>query len=212
MPLKALLTATTPTRSTGWGGTRIGARSPRVLAIAKTRRPVSLVQAATICTQLGRLLASNPKLEYTPAEIKNYIGPVSHQVRGMVFAMLGWRYRSVRRNKHAVRIWAAPLSHEGHPMPADNPAIAAALALAEADRLKNKNVNLVELWLEAAGANLQRPNQTPRDFNRTGELLMAAGNWLTVERKRIADAERTRLHRIEAVSMDAAFKARNPGR
>ena len=90
------------------------------------------------------------------------------------------------------------------------PALTAALALSEADRLKNKNLNLVELWLEAAGANLKKPNQIGRDLNRTGELLLAAGNWLTAERKRIADAERARLERIASAARDAAFQARNP--
>lgn len=92
------------------------------------------------------------------------------------------------------------------------PARTAALALSEADRLKNKNLTLVELWLEAAGANLQKPGQTGRDLNRTGELLLAAGNWLTAERKRIAEAERARLHRIGSDKADADFKARKPSR
>ncbi len=93
-------------------------------------------------------------------------------------------------------------------MPTNDPALTATLALAEADRLKEKNLKLIELWLDTAGATLREPAKTGRDLNRTGELLLAAGNWLTEERTRIADAERLRLHRSQSAARDAAFKAR----
>lgn len=208
MRCKAPSLTKTPAGRSNWGGHRIGTRSTTVLAIAKPRRPVSLMQAPAICTQLARLVASNPKPEYTPAEIQACIGQVAHQVRGVVFSMLGWRYRSVRRNNHAVRIWAAPLDHEGIPMPTDNPELTAALALAEADRLTDKNLKLIDLWLDTARATLREPAKTGRDLNRTGELLLAAGNWLTEQRTWIADAERLRLHRSQSAARDAAFKAR----
>ncbi len=192
----------------GWGGTRVGARTSTVLGVAKARRPVSLIQAPTIFSQLARLVADKPKAEYTPAEVKASIGPVAHQVRGLVFAMLGWRYRSVRRNKHPVRVWAAPLNHKGIPMPSNNAQLNAALGLAEADRLKNKTLKFIDIWLDTAGATLSQPNKTGRDLNRTGELLLAAGNWLTEERQRIAEAERIRLNRLQSASREAEFKAK----
>lgn len=208
MRLKVPLPTHSPVNQSGWGGTRVGTRSTTVAGIGKPRRPVSLAQAPAIGHQLVKLVASNPKPEYTPAEVQASIGPVAYQVRGMVFAMLGWRYRSVRRNNHAVRIWAAPLNPEGIPMPTDNPEMTAALALIEADRLKDKNLKLIELWLDTAGATLREPAKTGRDINRTGELLLAAGNWLTEERKRIADGERARLHSIRSAARDAEFNAR----
>ncbi len=95
-------------------------------------------------------------------------------------------------------------------MSSNFPELNAAMALAEADRLKNKNLTLIELWMDVAGASLRESakNGRDRDLNRTGELLLAAGNWLSVERKNIADAERVRLHRIQGAASDADFKSR----
>lgn len=174
------------------GGTRIAARSTPRLAIPKVTRPESLLQAPTICAQLVQLVASNPKGEYSPAEVNAYIGQVKHTIRGQVFAVLGWHRVSRRRKGIGVRLWIPPFNSQGAPMPTPDPAITAAFAMAEADRLKDKSLQLIDLWLDAAGAALREPAKAGRDLNRTGELLMAAGNWLAEERTRIADAERMR--------------------
>jgi len=203
MRCKAPSLTKTPASNSNWGGHRIGTRSTTVLAIAKPRRPVSLAQAPAICAQLARLVASNPKPEYSPAEIQACIGPVAHQVRGMVFAVLNWRSRLVRHSRRVVRIWAAPRNPEGDVMATDNPDLNAALTLATADRLKIKNFELIEIWLDAAGAALRGPVKAGRDLNRTGELLLSAGQWLTEERKRLVDEERLRQVRLRSAGLEA---------
>jgi len=88
-------------------------------------------------------------------------------------------------------------------MATDNPDLNAALTLATADRLKIKNFELIEIWLDAAGAALRGPVKAGRDLNRTGELLLSAGQWLTEERKRLVDEERLRQVRLRSAGLEA---------
>lgn len=59
--------------------------------------------------------------------------------------------------------------------------------LAEVNDLKSVNAGLIRKWMEAAAQCLNPQAVTGKDFNRTGELLMAAGQQLEAERKRLAE-------------------------
>jgi len=192
---------------TGWGGLRLGSVKVTVRCARRPRRVLIPLSAATgIHHGLCQLLAVNRKLEFTSGEIRAVVGPMSKPVFGKLMTALSWRYRSVRRNQKAVRIWAAP-TKEGLPMSSNFPELNAAMALAEADRLKTKNLTLIGLWMDVAAEGL-RASKSGKDLNRTGELLLVAASWLTDEKKRLLDEEKLRQVRLNSAARSAGLEAR----
>jgi len=92
-------------------------------------------------------------------------------------------------------------------MSSNFPELNAAMALAEADRLKTKNLTLIGLWMDVAAEGL-RASKSGKDLNRTGELLLVAASWLTDEKKRLLDEEKLRQVRLNSAARSAGLEAR----